>query len=159
MTIEQEIELAKKDWRQSMWDRILVTAFYKTPYKRMNDLRWCFKNTTGEPFESLTDLKRTSTPLQKDATVVRFVSGYLPKLADVLWTKDVGCVERVVAALARSSIDTAPVPADMHKLRTDGAAFRRAAKDAFSEKASHALVRQQRADSSRSNWKAHKKCG
>lgn len=97
------------DQYQQMWDRLLLHIFIRdwtSEYRTgMTGLVNNFEYMTGR---SIKDLKRVPNFHTDRMTVVRFVCGYLPRLARILIDKEKthDDVENLVEKLQRWSIDT-----------------------------------------------------
>lgn len=84
---------------QSEWDRMLIEAFYKSPDVPMSH---CNANWTG--------LLRTPREFgMQNMSVMRFVCACLPKLANVLWDRNVQDIDKVVDVLKASKLDASLV--------------------------------------------------
>ena len=83
---------------QSEWDEFLVLSFYKRPDIPL------FMLVTQDDVAGL--LRAPLSIHHMQTTAMRFVCGYLPKLADILWRKSVDDTQGIVEMLSRSKYNT-----------------------------------------------------
>jgi len=83
---------------QREWDEFLLMSFYRRPFLSMNHAA-DLKGVAGL-------LRAPKKPHHEFVSVSRFICGYLPKLADILWQKKEKDIPAILDMLEKSKYDT-----------------------------------------------------
>ena len=102
---------------QMKWDRYLVQCFFEKRYLNTYYLSCLFKEENNMSEEDFFALKRTPRPFASQMRVgfARFISAYLPTIADVLWDQKKENIDKIALAINRSNVNTRTRECDVTK--------------------------------------------
>ena len=150
MDIIEELRKANTEYLQDAWDKWLVNGWRESNAITRFAVEGFVKHykMTYEDFYKLRRVPAYGK--QQNTRLSRFVAAYLPRLNTLLWSDNL-TDEQILKGMKK--FDTQLKPADERKVKKEAAERTKAIKEAFAEKVSHDLVRDQREYTAKSNWR------